>query len=274
MCVIVAKPKGVEMPSAEVLRRCFQSNPDGSGFMWADGDVVHVRKGYMRFDDFLAALESELPEDARTDMAVVMHFRIATHGRVIPGCCHPFPVTDDEELLRYPSVRCSLGVAHNGVIPGRETGDAWSDTMDFVAEVMAPLSRMMPDFMGDEDAEAMLEGACRSKLAILDWSGSLMTVGKFIEDEGVLYSNSSYLPKLWEAPGYGLAWDDYDEAYGESLEDLVGMLPFSACEVCPRSEECALDYPYCYDESDADEVCLGLLMEEEEEELEKLKLAS
>ena len=49
MCIIVAKEIGIEMPSMETLERCFQANPDGAGFMWADGKMVHIRKGFMEY---------------------------------------------------------------------------------------------------------------------------------------------------------------------------------------------------------------------------------
>lgn len=33
MCIIVCKPEGAAMPSTDTLRRCFEENPDGAGFM-------------------------------------------------------------------------------------------------------------------------------------------------------------------------------------------------------------------------------------------------
>ena len=47
MCIIVAVPANTPMPTADTIRECFISNPDGAGFMYADGKSVHIRKGFM-----------------------------------------------------------------------------------------------------------------------------------------------------------------------------------------------------------------------------------
>ena len=269
MCIIVAKETNVAMPDEETLRRCFMSNPDGAGFMWADGKIVHIRKGFMKFDDFMDALDTEIPEDERTDTAIVMHFRIATHGKVQPGCCHPFPLTDDKKQMAATSTKSRFGVAHNGVIAGRTTNDNWSDSMDFIAYVMTPLMRMNPSFMHNSNALDLLDGACDSKLAIMDNSGEIATVGHFYEDDGVMYSNTSYLRSWWNYSTYESIWDrdwrtgysmgyddDYDDRYvsapyGEKLDDLIALLPFACCKDCYCNEECALTAPCCVDENDA-----------------------
>ena len=56
MCIIVNKPKGVEMPSMKVLERCFDYNSDGAGLMYALKGKVEIRKGFMTFDDFKKGL--------------------------------------------------------------------------------------------------------------------------------------------------------------------------------------------------------------------------
>jgi len=271
MCIIVAKQMGIDMPSEETLKRCFQSNPDGAGFMWADGKIVQIRKGFMKFDDFIEALDREVPWYERKDTAIVMHFRIATHGKVQPGCCHPFPLTDDKKMMAATSTKSRIGVAHNGVIQGRTTNDNWSDSMDFIAYVMTPLMRMNPSFMHNSNALDLLEGACDSKLAILDNAGDIATVGHFYEEDGVLYSNTSFMRSWWNYSSYENIWDrawnrdygidyDYDDdydskyvgaPYGEKLEDLIAMLPYECCKDCYCNEECALTTPCCVDENDA-----------------------
>lgn len=273
MCIIVAKEMSIEMPSEETLRRCFQTNSDGAGFMWADGKVVRIRKGFMKFEDFMDALDQEIPWEEQKDTSIVMHFRIATHGKVQPGCCHPFPLCDDKTKMLSTSTKSRFGVAHNGVIAGRTTNDNWSDTMDFIAYVMTPLMRMNPSFMHNSNALDLLEGACDSKLAIMDNSGEIATVGHFYEEGGVLYSNTSYLRTWWNYSsyesfwdrawdrGYGIDYDDdyedayvnrYEEApYGSKLDDLIALLPFDCCEDCYCNEECALTHPCCIDDDDA-----------------------
>lgn len=43
MCIIAAKPAGVEMPSDEILRTMWNNNNDGACFMWAANGRVHIR---------------------------------------------------------------------------------------------------------------------------------------------------------------------------------------------------------------------------------------
>jgi len=243
------------MPDNETLERCFWTNPDGAGFMYADGKRVRIRKGFMTFESFTDSLNAELDGLDTTETAVVMHFRIATHGKVKPEICHPFPISSEPDELRKTRTESRFAVAHNGVISGRFTNDNWSDTMDFVADVMTPLMRMNPSFMHSSDAIDLLEGACDSKLAIMDNSGDIALVGSFIEDEGVFYSNAAYLRTVHSYSGYGSlfsgstyyeAYPDYDD--WEDIERLVEQLPFEACRECVMAEECALNYQECDNE--------------------------
>jgi len=296
MCIIVAKPADTKMPDTETLRACFTANPDGAGFMYADGKTVKIRKGFMKFGDFLDALDDEIPTWMQDDVSIVMHFRIATHGGVKPACCHPFPLTDSKEDMRATEVSARFGVAHNGVITGRSTGAEWSDSMDFIACFMTPLAKMNPNFMHNDYATELLEDACGSKLAIMDGSGEIKTVGHFYDKEGVKFSNTSYLRTVtnwssykdiwysdtgWHEGGWRTAstvrasygiWDDDDDddeyglAYGEKLEDLVDALPYAACADCLWNEECALTYPVCDTEKGADSMAADILAEESERE--------
>ena len=34
MCIIVAKDKNVDVPTIDILKRCFDYNSDGAGFMY------------------------------------------------------------------------------------------------------------------------------------------------------------------------------------------------------------------------------------------------
>lgn len=264
MCIIVCKPMGAAMPDAETRARCFRSNPDGAGFMFADGKTVRIRKGFMNLESFESALKDELDGFDVEETAVILHFRIATSGKVKPGTCHPFPISDDPERLRMTRTDSRFGIAHNGVINGRYTADGWSDTMDFVADVVAPLMRMNPSFMHNSDALELLEGACLSKLAIMDNSGEIATVGKFIEDGGCLYSNDSYLSRVTMWSSYGSLWDDayytaypqYKETWDdgwENVDRLIEQLPYAACKECAMNRECAIAYPECEGETMATE---------------------
>lgn len=265
MCIIVAVPAGVAIPSDETLKECFNSNPDGAGFMWSDGKKVNIRKGFMKWEDFIAALNTELDAGRIfTDSAVVLHFRITTSGKTQPACCHPFPISSEKKDLQATEISSRFGIAHNGVISGRYTHDGWSDTMDFIAGVVAPLARLHPSFMYSDDAKELLDGACRSKLAIINHAGEMMLVGDFIEDDGVFYSNATYLPTRWNYSSYRSVWNKWDDVYGDfdwddDFDRAWGEYNFhyEACEVCPMSGDCSKE-PSCLDELEALDVCADL----------------
>ena len=82
MCIIVAKEKGVEAPSFDTLKTCFVNNPDGAGFMYLNkNNKVQIYKGFMKFEDLKAKLESVYNELGNTkDIPFVYHFRIGTSG--------------------------------------------------------------------------------------------------------------------------------------------------------------------------------------------------
>lgn len=93
MCVIIYKPKGVYMPTESVLNACARANRDGFGF--CTPTKYYKSTSYDKFREQLASVECEEP--------CIMHFRLATHGKVSKGNCHPFK-------------RGDVYFAHNGVL--------------------------------------------------------------------------------------------------------------------------------------------------------------
>lgn len=247
MCIIVAKPAGIPMPSEQTLANCFYANSDGSGFMVANGKTVSIRKGYMKFDDFIEAVDDF---GDLTDRSVVMHFRIKTHGDVQPSCCHPFPVSSDVDDLRALSFETRVAVAHNGIIDCMRsyTDKDTSDTMAYIMNVIAPIRRLSEDFMNNDNALDVFDATVGSRLCFLDNSGDIVTVGDFIEDGGVLYSNTSYLRKTYQYRSYESVWDGW---YEDDDDDMYDLLPFDACEYCINACTCAWNTPYCKDEVEA-----------------------
>ena len=51
MCIAIYKPENVEIPK-ETLETCFENNPDGAGYMFAEDKKLHVRKGFFDMDKF------------------------------------------------------------------------------------------------------------------------------------------------------------------------------------------------------------------------------
>lgn len=230
MCIIVVKPAGQRFPAWKTLKRCFEENPDGSGIMWNDNEgKVHIKKGFMTYAEFRKALKG-VKQTITDDNAVVMHFRIKTHGEVSKECCHPFPLAGKLDMLRELECVSDFGIAHNGVITNMVTNNKKSDTMDYIINVLYPMYKLAGEnWTSDKYVRNVIERTLGySRLAIIDGTGDCTMIGSFIEDDGCFYSNSSYkeasyMGKNWGISGsivksnssvanpYSYDWDDFDD---------------------------------------------------------------
>ena len=57
MCIIIAKKSGVDIPTVETLKNCFENNSDGSGYAFYRAGQVHIKKGFMSLERMLKSLE-------------------------------------------------------------------------------------------------------------------------------------------------------------------------------------------------------------------------
>lgn len=133
----------------------------------------------MDLDGFLKAIgEINIdPEDA-----VVMHFRIATSGGVSPQKCHPFPITDDLELMEaleytYPKV-----LFHNGIL-GAGRGHM-SDTQVYALEL---------SFRDKLDSDVIAKEVAWNKIVTIE-PDAAWYYGKWYEEDGLKFSNDHWKP--------------------------------------------------------------------------------
>lgn len=188
MCIIAYIPSGIKV-KRETMADCFLNNPDGAGFMYQDkkNNKVIIKKGYMTF--------KELWRDfVKTPYNVerVVHFRIATSGKVDMGCCHPFPLSDDYKEMRMSRNNTSIGIAHNGIISWTTPKDGmkaiYSDTMAFIANYMIPLKdQLFKVEIGDLISHATGSG----KFAVMN-ADKVMLIGNFEMYQNAFFSNDSY----------------------------------------------------------------------------------
>ena len=114
MCVAIMKPAGVKAPTLEILRACWDANPDGAGVAVSERNAVRVHKGFMTFADF-EKFYTESGLENKTGQAMLLHFRIGTHGPKDAGNTHPFPVSADPVVLRSVTGRYPMAIVHNGI---------------------------------------------------------------------------------------------------------------------------------------------------------------
>ena len=225
MCIIAIKPAGVKMPPNTYIENMWYHNSDGAGYMYANGSNVIIQKGFMTLVDFNKSLEKLAKSIDLTETALVMHFRIGTAGGNIPANTHPFPVTDSVPMLQKLSCTTSLGVAHNGIISITPREKTISDTMEWIAAELAPLYRYDKEFCKHKDILQMLGARTKSKLAFLTPDGKIYTVGPFVEENGILYSNTTYSYSYYYRNSYAryYGYSDYD--YGDYEDKKKGSYP-------------------------------------------------
>ena len=194
MCIAIYKPEGKIIPY-NTLKECYDSNPDGAGFMYAEDKQLHIQKGFFSLKDFYKEYVKH------QDKKAVLHFRIKTHGKIDTTNCHPFAVNN------------AIGFVHNGIINGFGDTDH-SDTIGFNNNVLQPLVNKWGNLAIFQDPlKDLIEARIGySKLIFLDRHGNhnIFNEHKGVWDDEVWYSNTSYKPYV--APV--TTWKDTDYSYG------------------------------------------------------------
>ena len=176
MCIAIMKSANKKI-SKSTLRRCYDANPDGAGFMYAEDKELIVNKGYFTFKEFYKEYKPH------GDKQVLIHFRIKTHGPINKDNCHPFLVNS------------GLGFIHNGIISGYGSSIK-SDTIEFNEAILQKIvSKHGNNSLFDDPMVELIENVIGySKLVFLDRHGNytIMNEKKGNWNDGVWYSNMSW----------------------------------------------------------------------------------
>lgn len=220
MCIIISKEKNLNLPKKQILQTAFYNNNDGAGFMYAHNNKVFILKGFMNFNDFYNKLMEIDQKINLKKTAVIFHFRIATSGKTDAATCHPFPVSNNYKELRKLSTICSLGVAHNGIIPDYVYGSTLSDTQNFTRDFLSYLQELDKNFLDNKHTKNVLKYACNNtKLAFLTSSKKIYYIGDFITDEeGLKFSNTSYKTQKIYNYNYNYNYNDYYYDYYDDYD--------------------------------------------------------
>lgn len=250
MCIIVYKPSNTTYPTWNTLKECFNNNPNGAGFMYINNGKVEGHKGFMDFGSFKKAIKKV--KATGYNGALVMHFRITTHGGTKPENTHPFPLTTRDAKLRDLHWKSDVGIAHNGTIPLTYSAKDMSDTMEFIRDYATRLIHNSV-YYRDPFTCNMLEELANSRLCILSDDGHVELLGTgWNEHDGCWYSNTSWKPYVYKYSSvkkstpdyYDWGWykdeeteadkdyyEDY-ESYCDSYIDEVGkeIAEFNGCD--------------------------------------------
>ena len=208
MCIIIAKKKGNRLPTKEELTQSFNYNNDGAGFMYTDNGKVIIDKGYMTLKSFLKHFDKLCSKyDNFKDKSLVIHCRIGTGGTNTEKNTHPYPITNDYNILHKRYYNCDLGVAHNGIINDYKPTDNsdTNDTQKFIVDYISELKNNYKDFYKSDQQLKALEIITNSKLAFLDSNDNIYLTNNFINDNNLHFSNTSYKSYGY----YNKYYDDY-----------------------------------------------------------------
>lgn len=220
MCIIIAKDKIGRLPKDDELQQAFDYNDDGAGFMYVDNGKVVIDKGYMTYDAFIKHYHKLLKKyDNFKNKSLVIHCRIGTSGKNNKGNTHPYPITNNERLLKTRHLRQDIAIVHNGIIRGYGTATGLNDTQEYISKFLYPLYEHYKDFYKNKDMLYQIELATGSKFAILDNTDTIYYIGEFIDDNGLNFSNTTY-KKTYTYHSYGFDYNSYwyDRYYNEQQE--------------------------------------------------------
>ena len=219
MCIIIAKDKKSRIPTEKELKNSFEYNNDGAGFMYVDNNKVVIDKGYMTWESFIKRYKTLLQKyNNFENKSLVIHCRIGTSGKNTKGNTHPYPITNNHRLLKTKKMsRLDVGIVHNGIIKDYGTRNGLNDTQEYISKFLYPIYKNYRDFYKNEGIRDGIEKMTGSKFAILDKSDKIYYIGDFIEDNGLKFSNNTYLDYSYS---YGTKYAWYSDYYKDWYEDL------------------------------------------------------
>lgn len=220
MCIAIYSLRGNDIPTDDILKTCFRNNSDGAGFAFnTDNYGVQIVKGFMDFESFITAFHKYNTEYGFKNRGVLIHFRIATHGKVNGSCCHPFPISSNEKHLKKIKFISPYAAIHNGIITLTADKDRCiSDTMSFIKEYLSKISSNKGWFYNPKNIELIYE-LIDSKMAILNGNGDIVATEGFSQGkDGNFYSNDSYKCRLLGLYDYSFYWDWFNDIKDDCLE--------------------------------------------------------
>lgn len=219
MCIIVAIPANKDVSKA-TLKRCWDNNPHGGGFMYSDNGKVVTYKEMDSFKNYWKELCKARLYFRKSGF--VCHFRISTHGKINEENCHPFLVNR------------ALGFAHNGIIYSAPKSNDYSDTYMF-NEVI--LKKLPSGFLSNQPILSLIRSyiGSGSKLAFLNGSGIISIVNEKagVWDNGVWYSNTGYKK---------VDYFDYGGTKVSNISDVKQKTLFEDCSIPTKTYRAVCDY--------------------------------
>lgn len=249
MCLISVLGKGTTKYSEEVtgfLKRGMESNRDGSGFMYKrdGGNTVVVRKGFFKFDDLIAALNSAELKDSDE---LVVHHRIGTSGLVSAENTHPFIISHIHSTIIQTDAKVAVPcLVHNGMFSELEKHERlnpnFSDTYAFARYIMTNAIDLYT-LETDLFKKALRPVIGGSRICVVYPHRDLIMLGDFVEDNGYYHSHRGYKP--WSTYTDRGGVEELDFGKGTTTRNTILQIGCSAsnlqnCSIAKKTTEIPL----------------------------------
>ena len=232
MCIAILQPKN-KMLKKKTLQNCWDNNPDGAGFMYSHKSEVVIVKELNDFNSFYSQFRKHRE---RHNTNFVIHFRIATHGKIDIRNTHPHKVNELTWLV------------HNGIISQKSFVNArFSDTVKFTKL----LGNLPLDFMSNPSILELIRDYIDSdKMIFLNNEGKIKIINQSggVKKWGCWFSNSTFNHhnyKVYKPWTYGNCstydtqsntWQDYnynqDDGTYTNKDGFILGVDFEQCETC------------------------------------------
>ena len=221
MCIIIFKPKGIELPDESLLKRCFNNNVDGAGIAIQRDSKITIKKSmkWKKFNRFQK-------QNALITDNIIYHFRIATHGNITTENVHPFIITRDKKEMNCDFIETRKSVlAHNGIITNLASKAETKSDSKILALLLADSD--INKILFTNGIQDLIKGVIdNDRLIIMDNNGQYFLLGEFNKHKGIFYSNLSW---KWKTINQNYYWEEedyYNREYAQPYGDvIVGTFP-------------------------------------------------
>jgi Predicted glutamine amidotransferase len=180
MCLVIHKPRDIELPDA-LLDSAADYNPHGYGLMAFadDGDLQIIRSAETRKSELLAQYREF------RDHECVIHLRYGTSGAIDGPNTHPIEITPQ------------LYVAHNGTVNLERHVPERSDTWHLVNDYLRPILSRRPELLYDRFFQELMTTWCgpHNKFVFMDGAQKRTVIvnrQSGFEVEGLWLSNTRW----------------------------------------------------------------------------------
>lgn len=229
MCVIITVEKG-NFPTKDTLKSAESLNSDGGAIAWLNANGTRSYVKGISAKKMNKIIEHDLkPKGIST---AIIHFRIASVGKVIPRLCHPFEVKEKSPLnLRGDRMKCDL-LFHNGT---------WSDAFDTAFDVAEKFGLTLPTGeysdsrimailaakLGNKKMAKLVDGW--NKIAILTDKGIVKYGSGWVKHKGNTCSNDYFVK--------GKSISFFGDDYGCTFEDDIKPVSMKSAKEFDTHEE-------------------------------------